>query len=78
MALEEDIVAWSKDRPAWQREVMRRTAAGALLSEGEYDQLVEEILKSPDTIPGAAFGLEHLPKVTTEDRPVRIMSIAKP
>jgi energy-coupling factor transporter ATP-binding protein EcfA2 len=78
MALEEDIVAWSKDRPAWQREVMRRTAAGALFSEGEYDQLVEEILKSPDTIPGPAFGLEHLPKVTAEDSPVRIISIAKP
>jgi energy-coupling factor transporter ATP-binding protein EcfA2 len=78
MALEEDIVRWSKDRPAWQREVMRRTAAGALLSEGDYDHLVDEMLKSPDAFPEAAFGLEHLPKVTAENPPVRITSIAKP
>jgi energy-coupling factor transporter ATP-binding protein EcfA2 len=78
MALEEDIVSWSKDRPAWQREVMRRTAVGTLLSDDDYDQLVEEILKAPDGFPGAAFGLEHLPKASAEDPPVRIVSIAKP
>ena len=78
MALEEDIVNWSKDRPAWQREVMRRTAAGVLLSDDDYDQLVDEILNAPDDGLGSAFGLEHLPKATAEDPPVRIVSIAKP
>lgn len=78
MALEEDIVSWSKDRPAWQRDVMRRTAEGVLLSDDDYDQLVEDVLKAPDAAPGAAFGLEHLPKVSAEDPPVRIVSIAKP
>jgi energy-coupling factor transporter ATP-binding protein EcfA2 len=78
MALEEDIVGWSKDRPAWQREVMRRTAVGAPLSDGDYDRLVEEILKAPDTFSGAAFGLEHFPKISPEDPPVRIVAIAKP
>ena len=78
MALEEDIVSWSRDRPAWQREVMRRTAAGALFSDDDYDQLLEDILKAPATIAGAAFGLEHLPKVSAEDLPVSIVSIAKP
>jgi energy-coupling factor transporter ATP-binding protein EcfA2 len=78
MALEEDIVNWSKDRPAWQREVLRRTAAGVLLSNDDYDQLVDEILNEPDDGPGPAFGLEHLPKATAEDPSVRIVSIAKP
>ena len=78
MALEEDIVNWSKDRPAWQREVMRRTTEGVLPSDDDYDQLVEEILKAPDAFPGAAFGLEHLPKVSAEDPSVRIVSIAQP
>lgn len=77
MALEELIVIWSKDRPAWQREVMRRTAAGDLLSDADYDQLVDDILKALDTGSETAFGLEHLPKATAEDPPVRLVSIAK-
>ena len=44
MALEELIVAWSKERPAWQREVMRRVAAGDVLSDDDYDRLVDDIL----------------------------------
>jgi energy-coupling factor transporter ATP-binding protein EcfA2 len=77
MALEEQIISWSKDRPAWQREVMRRTAVGDLLSDAEYDHLVDDILKASDTLPEVAFGLEHLPKVTAEDQSVRLVSIAK-
>lgn len=77
MALEEQIINWSKDRPAWQRAVMRRTAVGDLLSDADYDQLVTEILKAPDTLPEVAIGIEHLPKATAEDQSVRLVSIAK-
>lgn len=77
MALEELIVAWSKDRPAWQREVMRRTAAGGLLFDEDYDRLVDEIVK-PSAGPEVIFGLEHLPKTAAEDPPVRLVSIAEP
>ena len=74
MALEERIVAWSKQRPAWQRDVMRRTAIGELLSDKDYDELVETIAtaKVDSDIP---FGLEHFPKSAPEDPPVRILSI---
>lgn len=78
MALEEDIVSWSKDRPVWQREVMRRIATGVVLSDDDYDQLVEVVLQAPGSDPGATFGLEHLPKFSAQDSPVRIVSIAKP
>ena len=37
MALEEVIVAWSRDRPAWQREVMRRWQPAQVLSNEDYD-----------------------------------------
>lgn len=77
MALEEQIISWSKDRPAWQREVMRRTAVGDLLSDADYDHLVNDILKAPDVGPEPAFGLEHLPKATAEDQSVRLVSIAE-
>jgi energy-coupling factor transporter ATP-binding protein EcfA2 len=77
MALEELIIAWSKERPAWQREVMRRTAAGDLLSDEDYDQLVAAIV-APKPGLETTFGLEHLPKATAEDPPVRLLSIAEP
>ena len=78
MALEEDIVSWGKDRPSWQRDVMRRTAAGVVFSNAEYDRLVEDILNTSEAILGAAFGLEHLPQLSAEDPPVCIVSIAEP
>lgn len=77
MALEELIVAWSKDRPAWQREVMRRVAVGDVLSDADYDQLVEEIV-GPKELPEPSFGLEQLPQAAPEDLPVRLVSIERP
>lgn len=56
---------------------MRRTAVGDLLSDAEYDHLVDDILKTSDTLSEVAFGLEHLPKTTAEDQSVRLVSIAK-
>ena len=76
MALEELIVAWGQERPAWQREVMRRTAAGHLFSDKDYDKLVDNIV-APDSGRAVAFGLEHLPKAAIDDPPVRLISIAK-
>lgn len=77
MALEEQIVAWSATRPAWQRRVLRRVAAGGILTESDYDQLVEDILASKP-IPDETLGLEQLPQTNAGDDPVRLVSIAEP
>lgn len=77
MALEELIVAWSKERPAWQREVMRRVAAGDVLSDDDYDTLVEDIVKAKE-LPPPQFGLEQLPQAASEDLPVCLVVIEKP
>ena len=76
MALEERIVAWSKERPNWQRKIMRRAAMGELLSDADYDRLIDDIVAT-DTGPAATFGLEHFPKTGTDDPPVRLLSISK-
>ncbi|MEX2582457.1 MAG: hypothetical protein WD766_04260 [Gemmatimonadota bacterium] len=77
MALEELIIAWTQDRPAWQREIMRRVATGEALADDDYDRLVEDIVagKSPSAGP---FGLEQLPQAAAEDPPVRLVSIEQP
>lgn len=77
MALEELIVAWSQERPAWQREVMRRVAAGEALSNEDYDGLVEVIVEGKE-LPAGHFGLEQLPQAASEDVPVCLLAIEKP
>ena len=76
MALEERIVAWSKGRPAWQRETMRKAAIGELLSDADYDCLVADIV-APGSGPKVDFGLEHFPKIAADDPSVRLVSITK-
>lgn len=76
MALEELIIAWSKERPAWQREVMRRVAAGDVLSDDDYETLVEDIVKAKE-LPVPKFGLEQLPQAASEDLSVCLVAIEK-
>lgn len=77
MAIEELIIAWSAERPTWQREVMRRVAAGDVFSDEDYDSLVETIVKGTE-LPEPQFDLEQLPQAVPEDRPVRLIAIEKP
>ena len=77
MALEQLIVAWSKERPAWQREVMRRVAAGETFSDDEYDRLVEVIVEATE-LPAGEFGVAQLPQAAAEDLPVCLVAIEKP
>jgi energy-coupling factor transporter ATP-binding protein EcfA2 len=77
VALEELIIAWSKERPLWQREIMRRVAAGEALSAEDYDRLLEDIVQARE-VPESEFGLEQLPKAASDDLPVCLLAIEKP
>ena len=77
MPLEEQIVEWSRTRPAWQRVVLRRVAEGDALGDQDYDQLVEDMLAST-TAPEVEFGLAQLPQTAPGDSPVKLVSIEKP
>jgi energy-coupling factor transporter ATP-binding protein EcfA2 len=77
MALEELIVAWGRERPAWQRDVMRRVAVGDRLSDEDYDQLVDNIV-ADKKLPESTFGLAQLPQTMPDDLPVRLVSIENP
>ena len=77
MALEELIVAWSKERPAWQREVMRRVAAGEVFSSEDYDLLLEAIVEGKE-VPAGQFGLDQFPQTVSGDLPVSLVAIENP
>jgi energy-coupling factor transporter ATP-binding protein EcfA2 len=77
LSLEDQIVGWSTSRPPWQRSILKRVAAGQVLSEKDYDDFVASLM-SGNVIEDADFGLEHLPQVKAGDPPVRLLSIAHP
>ena len=77
MALEEQIVLWSKERPVWQRYVMRRVASGILLSDIDYDRLVDDILAGAEFV-DSELRLDHFPQNSNGEQPVRIKSISNP
>lgn len=77
VSLEEQIVEWSASRPPWQRAVLRRVAMGDVLSEQDYDKLVDTLVASKE-VGDASFGLEQLPQVDSGDLPVSLVSIAHP
>lgn len=76
MALEELIIAWSNERPIWQREVMRRVAVGGVLSDGDYDTLADDIVKARE-LPAPQFGLEQFPQAVSDELPVSLVAIEK-
>jgi len=76
MPLEDQIVEWSRTRPAWQRVVLRRVAEGDALADRDYDQVVEDMLASR-AAPEVEFGLAQLPEAASGDLSVRLVSIEK-
>lgn len=75
MALEEQIVAWACQRPAWQREIMLWIAQGKVLSDSYYDRLIEDIVASVP-VTDTKFELEHMPAISDQAPSIRINSIA--
>ncbi len=77
MPLEEQIVEWSTSRPPWQRAVLRAVALGDVLSDKDYDELVDALVASKE-VGHASFGLEQLPQVDAFDPSVTLLSITDP
>ena len=76
MALAEKIVAWGRERPPWQREIMVRIAQGDILADDDYDRLIDRIV-APVSGPAIRFGLEHLPAISAQGPAMRINAIAR-
>src|SRR5690606_34695404 len=77
MTVLQEILEWSQERPAWQRDALRRLVLDGELSEEDIDDLTE-ICKSSrglaeqrDVLP---LGREHVPD-RTAGAPVSLVSI---
>ena len=75
MSLEEDIVTWCASRPLrWQRHILGRVAAQELLSDADYDQVINDVLsgKELEVIP---VGLEHFVSDDADTPPVSLLAV---
>ena len=76
-----DIVQWSTDRPAWQRDALRRLILQGAISREDVDELVSmakeqrDILGDEPTLQPEPLCPDHLP-VATMAQPVSLVSIA--
>jgi hypothetical protein len=74
----DELLEWSQDRPAWQRDALRRLVLHGELSEDDI-RIVTDVCKSAhglaelqDALP---LGREHLPKTVANSPAVSLLSI---
>ncbi len=78
MTVIKEILEWSSDRPAWQRDALRRLVLGSELSEEDISALVE-ISKSSYGLAEqqvvAPLAKEHVPDLGDGAEPISLVSI---
>lgn len=78
MTVLEELLAWSEDRPAWQRDALRRLVLTGELSDADIGELTE-ICKSSHGLAAqkttAPLTKDHVPEVSAGTAPVSLESI---
>lgn len=78
MTVLEELVAWSKDRPAWQRDALRRLVLNGGLSDADIAELTD-ICKSSHGLaeqrPITPLAKDHVPEAGAGTAPVSLVSI---
>ena len=71
-----EILAWSRDRPVWQRDALRRLVAGGPLSSDDLDELTKLCLDP--TLPHEFLSGDHVSAQQTTGAPISLLRIEKP
>lgn len=71
-----EILAWSRDRPVWQRDALRRLVAGGPLSSDDLDELTRLCLDP--TLPHEVLSGDHVSAQQTTGVPISLLRIEKP
>jgi energy-coupling factor transporter ATP-binding protein EcfA2 len=78
MTVLEEILEWSQDRPAWQRDALRRLVLNGELSDDDISALTD-ICKSAHGLAeqqdSAPLTKEHVPEKTASSAPVSLIAI---
>lgn len=70
------LLRWSADRPAWQRDALRRLIANGTLTDADIDELAEICLK-PDG-PYIPLAKEHIASETASTEPITLRAVGSP
>ena len=57
MPLEQEVIHWAATRLPWQQQILGRIARGDTLTDSDYEQVVEAIIRLRYTV---SFGLDSL------------------
>jgi energy-coupling factor transporter ATP-binding protein EcfA2 len=68
-----DLLAWSADRPAWQRDALRRLMLQGELTADDIDELYAICTGKTEGVP---LDVSHIAPVASAGNPVRLLTIA--
>jgi len=71
-----DLVGWSRERPAWQQDALRRLILNDELSEQDIDELTT-IYSDPKS-PSEPLSVAHLSNQTDNSDPIALLEIKNP
>jgi energy-coupling factor transporter ATP-binding protein EcfA2 len=82
MSISGDLVEWSRERPKWQQDAMRRFATRQTFSREDEDQIIsilkaEHGAKPPVGVEAHPLDERHLPEKQGTDGPVQLASVGK-
>ena len=70
-----EIVVWSRSRPQWQRDALRRLCEKEMLGEADFDELTEMCIREgKGAIP---LGAEHVPDPSMANADVSLRAIRR-
>lgn len=82
MSISGDLVEWSRERPKWQQDAMRRFATRQIFSREDEDQIIsilkaEHGAKPPVAVDACPLDERHLPEEQGTDGPVQLASVGE-
>ncbi|WP_276970487.1 ATP-binding protein [Ferrimicrobium acidiphilum] len=73
ISLEEELVSWASQRPAWQQNILHELATGADITKINFSKLAQDLVA--DKPMAATLTLSDLPNTTSSDAAVRLVAI---
>lgn len=75
MSLGQEIADWAASRPAWQRSVLGRLAAGQVLDGADFEELARQLADGRLELPPAALVAADLPGATESGQCTRLIAV---
>jgi hypothetical protein len=76
LSLEQEIADWAASRPAWQRSVLGKLAAGQTLGGADFEAIARQLADGREEPPPAALVAADLPGAAESGQCTRLLSVS--